>query len=102
PVRLDREGEEQCRGDSDDHHQQRLIGEIDGMTGDRKQRLVHAENRLDRKLLHRVQIHEPLSLPFSRPPAAISALISLAARITLRMPAAVPNTKNTIISTGLV
>ena len=43
-----------------------------------------------------------LSSGFDADLAAISALISVAARITLRMPAAAPSTKNTIRKTGLV
>ena len=97
---LHRQRQEERGHHRHDHHQQRLIGEIDRMARDLEQRLVQAGERLDGKLFHRVQVHEPLSL--SDRPLAISALISCAARITLRIPAAAPSTKNKIMKAGRV
>ena len=62
--------------------------------------MVQRHQRLDGELLHRIQVHGLIS-PRRLPAAACAALISWPARITLRIPAAAPSTKNTNRKTGL-
>ena len=70
------------------------------MARDLEQRMVHAASGLTSNCS--IGVTSSPRAYFSRSFDAISALISFAARITLRIPAAAPSTKNTIRKTGRV
>ena len=70
------------------------------MAAEPEQRMV--DDRLHLKLFHGTRATAQLSLLSLRGAAGDRALISFAARMTLRIPAATPSTTNTIKSHGLV